>query len=430
MFGAVSQPLGTLNEKIHRAFNSIDSDKDGFITVDDFTGYLASTGLPPLPMFTDCFTQTDTNNSGLIAASQFKTLLIHLLESLSAMGQGLTVEQFRENFSALLSEKSKTETSHTIDVKVGDTTHLNTKLELKFLMNDADEEKHFTHITQGLNYHEQTVGIIFRLVCAEPEKVEEKLKELIEQVKGLVEGMCPPESIPAKIFNALEFETAHDDVRVTIAIKVSDECDNFYLLGYLAFLEKYYSQIAGSTQMILGFKNDLHSLLADDADIIKILGQGLLLGVHTKTNCSAISRKILDSPFYKTLPFAQYISTFGKMFMQDGFKFELAFDGIEFADFFAKDKQYHAVSPFQKSIVSGIAGGIMMSKALPQQVPIPVLQDLYSFLHTHFKANFSFSFTFPKFVTTLHFKTSGIKELQEKFVEKNMALTNQPNQFE
>lgn len=411
--GAASQPIHTLNEKVHKAFNSIDTDKDGFISLEDLTQYF-STGVPP--GLADAFASADTEGTGKIAASQFKTVLLTLLETISALGQGQTVEQFRANFNVLKEQTETTESAHLFDLKVGDISQLNTKLEAKFLMNDADEEKHFQHITKGLKYHEQTVGIIFRLQAHEPHKVEEKLKELIEQAQLLVQSMFPPSSIPAQIFNALEFETAHDEERITVAIKVSDECDNLYLLGYLAFLDKYYSVVAGSTTIVAGFKNDFHSFIGQNVDLLKVLAEGFTFGIHSKTNCAAAGRKILDTPIYSLFPGGQQIAAFGKIYLQKGFKFELAFDSIEFADILGKS--YSPISPSQAPIVSRVNDTVSTVRAVTQQLPIPVIAELFEFLFTHIKTNFSFSFTFPKFVSTIHFKTSGVKELVQSFSDQ------------
>jgi len=163
------------------------------------------------------------------------------------------------------------------------------------MFNDADEDKHFHHITKGLKYHENTIGMIIRIAAENPKKAEETIKGLIEAATQMVGAMFPPDSVPGKILSVLEFETASDDERVSIAVKVKDDCTNFYVLYNLVFMDTYYSKINGDTTIQIGLKNDLHYFLKDQGiDVDKFVSEGLQINLNSVTNAPEFCRKFLN----------------------------------------------------------------------------------------------------------------------------------------
>jgi len=50
-------------------------------------------------------------------------------------------------------------------------------------------------------------------------------------------AMLPPDSVPAKILKDLEFEVSHSDEVISFAIKIKDDCDNFFVLSTLVQFE-------------------------------------------------------------------------------------------------------------------------------------------------------------------------------------------------
>lgn len=401
-----------LDKKIQKVFESIDTDGDGFITFDNFTDYLTKeVHLPPLPEFTHSFELVDRGHTNKISADKFKNLLLVLYESLAALGQGVTVETFEQKYQSLLKKKSEKLTTHEYDIKVGETStshDFKTKFEWKSFMNDEDEKKHLEHITQGLNYTEGTVGVIFRLQSTEPKQLERKIKELIHQGKAAIRKIFPDF---AKHLDWVEFDTTHDAERITLAIRVNEKCDSFYLLGFLIFLEKYYSQIVGSTTIIAGSKSDFKTLLADT---IKAIAEGFLLAVHTTTNSSAATRDLINYTILQQIPGGSQIEAFVKSYLVDGSKVVKTYTPNEFTEEFQFSEEFQQFSLLKESAVVQLVGVVNGAKQTVEGFGllfgVKALKDLYDMFFTIIKANFSLSVTFPKFVSTIHFKTSGIKE--------------------
>jgi hypothetical protein len=59
----------------------------------------------------------------------------------------------------------------------------------------------------------------------------------VDELLEMAGAMLPPDSVPAKILKDLEFEVSHSDEVISFAIKIKDDCDNFFVLSTLVQFE-------------------------------------------------------------------------------------------------------------------------------------------------------------------------------------------------
>jgi len=70
---------------------------------------------------------------------------------------------------AQLKDKDFVETTHKIDVKIGDCSGpFKTKLEAKYYINGAEETKHYQHVAKNLHFSDESIGVIVRVHSNNP----------------------------------------------------------------------------------------------------------------------------------------------------------------------------------------------------------------------------------------------------------------------
>jgi hypothetical protein len=408
----------SLSKKISKAFNAL-APQDGKITKEQFATYIVkSIGVPSCPpQFTEAFDNFDLDKDGFINEAEFKYALGHVQNlkfdkflpgSSTATLQGAEGEAMKK--LEHLKTKDYVETSHKIDLRVGDTSTIKTKLEFKYLIHGSDETKHYTHISKNLHFSEESVGVIIRIHANDPRAAQEKIQGLLDNALEMASALLPPDSVPAKILNAIDIEVTNDDAVVSIGIRVKEDCDNFFVLATLVTFEQYYHHFQQYLHVGVELKHDLHSLFGEPRKLTTLLTDGLWIFAHLKTNYNEFYKTYLTKLAEKAPSFAP-INAAVQLFLQKNFNLQLNLPEINIADICGTNCCGDALQ-MDTSIV-GMMLPMVTGPVTPmiQNPPNEMATTAVDLFKDNLRCNFSFSIKMAEAIFTTHFKTSGLKEI-------------------
>ena len=412
MEGVVSQPSMSTDEKLILSFQEADLDHDGQISPQEYEKYLQKNFLV-LFLFPGCFEKADENKDGFLDQAEFKTCIRLMAEKLFQTSWNVTEEKFKEVMEPFLSLTQSNEcTIHTFDIAIGDISNPpKTKLEIKGLLNSKDEEKHLEHIAKDVNFTKSDTGLIFRIKSSNPEKTAEKLKNIINEAKELVNSSFHESNHIHKIVNYPQIEVGFDEERVTLLVKIPKDCTSFYLLYNLLFMETYIQNFSGETNFKLSFNNDFHDVL-EETNGLNFIKHGTHLRIQTKLSNYKLPKRIINA--MPNIPhFVKVIKAMVSTFLQKNFNLELKIEDVDLEDFLNEHEIKNSNFDWDK-----IATLMKPILATLKNSPLPILQQFLDLLREEMQANISISLHIWNYIVTIHFKTSGIKEFIEKLNEK------------
>jgi len=308
---------------------------------------------------------------------------------------------------------------HSIKVSLGNTEHAKTKIDFKVFLDDEKGKQHFEEAVKGLKFTKEQLGFIFKFHTHSPAETKEKLEKLVKMGLAVLKNtVLRPNSPESNFVNTLKFEYGLDDHSVTLAIHSEHKGVQFALEYIQVFWHKFnVEKVRGNAHVQIALHNDLHKLTSDnkdERDVIKALKEGGLLSVDLNSNADKLLKRVLRPRHSYDLegPLLVILA-----FLQKGSKVEIGADELDLDVFTPKqgEKAIPVIDLFDQEGNSPVPlGEIKAGFEGVQQMKMPIVENALDLFENHLLANVHVSFNTPHIFASLHFKTSGIKEIWTK----------------
>jgi len=378
----------------------------------------------------------DKNNDGLLDASEFKAVFKDLVNGdeeleagafqiLAAGGDQISVDTFFANKSAIVPPKviesltklqstittlSPDYDKHYIKFHVGDTSNPKTKLDFKVFLDEVEEKAHFAEAVKGLTFKKEQLGLIFKFHSPNPQEAKERIEKLVKQGLAVLKStLIRPNSPESHALSTLKFEYTHDDQSVTFAVHSEHKGIQFALEYINTWYQHFhFGKIKGFGHVQIALKNDLTRFIAEDPILrypIGIVKEGVSFQVELNTNTAPLLKRILRHG--KITPEKAVILAA----LQKGSRVEVGLEELDPTAFIPKEvlETQFAIDLWQ--LFGDTGKGIALQV---KEMGIPLVDNLIDLLENYITANVHVSLNTPHIFATLHFKTSGIKDIWTK----------------
>jgi len=211
----------------------------------------------------------------------------------------------------------------------------------------------------------------------------------------------------------VDIEVSNDEEVVSIGIKLKEDSDNLKTLLVLSVFEQLHHNLQTDIHAGIELKHDLHSLLGEQKLLTSLFTEGIWAFAHVKTNSNEFYKTIIEE-IAKEQPSLRPIAVAINTFLQKEFNFSIGMDELNLANICGTSCNEIL---FDTSILDtpNLKQKLSQVASMIKNPPKPIFGQITELLASQFKANFSCSIKLSEFVLTVHFKTSGIKELLEKY---------------
>jgi len=311
-----------------------------------------------------------------------------------------------------LKTKDLSESTHKVDIKIGDTSSFKTKIELKYFIHGQEESKHVAHISKNLHFNAESTGVIIRVHANKPQEAAEKIQSLIDNGKEMAGAFYSPDRREMKILGMIDFEVTHDDAIVSIVIKVKDDCENIDLLAILTTMEQNYHHFQQYIHIGVELKHDLKSLLGDPMPISNFITDGCWMFAHLKTNYSDFYKEFVNKKFDTASPQLKPLNSLLQLLLQKNFNLALTLPELKLDSILSTLGVPSDVLAMDSSIVQMMVPQLFGPFAkIFTDLPNELAQTAVTLLKENLQCNFSVSIKLAEAIFTFHVKTAGVNEL-------------------
>jgi len=306
---------------------------------------------------------------------------------------------------------------HSIKINLGKTDQCKTNLDFKVFLDNEEGKTFFDQAVKGLKFTKEQLGVILRFHSSNPSQAKEKLEKLVKMALAVLKNtLLKPNSPEATLVNTLKFEYAADDEAVTLAVH-SEHKGIQFLLEYISIFWKRFNieKIRGKAHIEVALYNDLHKItseIQEDRDIITLLKEGGFLKAELNTNADALLKRVLRPKNTYDLEGPLLIFL---MFLQKNSRVEIGADEVDLNPFQPKNAPqivpvvdlFQENGPIPLNEIKGGLEGVL-------QMKMPIVENALDLVENYLLANVQISVNTPHLLASLHFKTSGIKEIWTK----------------
>lgn len=398
---------------LKKVFQSFDKDNNGFIDVTEISAAAKELGIDATDSdIKEIFDKIDKNHDGQINFEEFsawftvaggsKKFGLFRLKALN-----LAKKAKAKGLLAAFGEGANT---HEIAIRLGDTENLNTKLKFQFTYGNQSNDL-FKPYADAFEYPEGTNAIVLKFHSTNPETAKNGLKDLVTNALEFAQAAIPGADT---ILGSIDLKYHHDENHIYLGITTTFPLVQNTIHGVSDVISQFVNEEHGSNSVFeFGLKHDFTTLKNSEGGFLEQLIAGVLFDLKVTLDKGIVPtlRNNVLGGYEGAENIPKPLKRLLLLTLLQDSKVELNIKNP------TQDDLLNFIPPELSQILFANFNDLLSQAKLMQPAAIlenlPILPQVVEFIKENLQANFTFVAKTPKGLVTVHFKSSGIKEVVE-----------------